>query len=157
MLWKWIAIGVFFSFLCSIIGAAVAASKDREIAARLLLPRGCRRTRFVAGLLLLLYLPACHMWRVENVPPAQLISSKHPDKVRVRLADSSSVDVQQPSIARDSLRGYDKQGARAVALSDVHSIATRHANWFANGFFIALGATFIGLAIGVAATGVGGL
>jgi len=113
---------------------------------------GGRRTRLTAVLLLVFYLPACHSWRIENVAPEQLISSKHPDKVRVRLADSSGVELQQPSIAGDSLRGYDKQGARAVALSDVHSIAARHANWVGNGVFIALGAGLIAVAIGIGST-----
>jgi len=92
------------------------------------------------------------VWRVENVAPEQLISAKHPDKVRVRLADSSSVELQQPRIAADSLRGYDEHAKqnRTVSLADVSSLATRHANWFANGVFIALGAAAIGLVIGIA-------
>ena len=115
-------------------------------------PHGFWRTRLLAVVLLVVYLPACHSWRVENVTPEQLISTKHPDKVRVRLADSSVVDLQQPSIAQDSLRGHDEHGARAVALSDVHSLATPHANWVGNGVFIALGVGLIALAIGVGST-----
>ncbi|MGE5231344.1 MAG: hypothetical protein ACM3NS_06345 [Deltaproteobacteria bacterium] len=117
---------------------------------RLLIDVG--RTRLIALVLLLAYLPACHSWRTENVAPEQLISTKHPDKVRVRLADSSAVELQQPSIVGDTLRGQHKSGPRAIPLSDVRSVATRQANWVGNGVIIAMGAGLIAGMIAFSAT-----
>ena len=48
---------------------------------------------------------ACTSWQVEMVPPAQLISQKHPDEIRVTLPNSSKVKLQQPTMEGDTLVG----------------------------------------------------
>ena len=84
------------------------------------------RTRVIAAVLLLAYLPACSSWRVENVSPQALIEAKHPTQVRVSRPDGTKQVLHQPSIAGDTLRGSAQEPA--IPLDDVRTVETRHRN-----------------------------
>lgn len=86
--------------------------------------RSVRRTRVIATVLLLAYLPACSSWRVENVSPQALIEAKHPTQVRVSRSDGTKQVLHQPSIAGDTLRGSAQEPA--IPLDDVQTVETRH-------------------------------
>ena len=83
--------------------------------------------RPIAYALLLWYLPACTVWRVEQgVSPEQLIASQHPNAVRVTRTDSSHIVLLQPRIAAgDSLSGVHNGAPASVAVSDVAQVAIR--------------------------------
>ena len=80
----------------------------------------------VASALLVTHLSACHSWRVENMPPAQLLQTKAPSEIRVTRADSSTVVLSAPGIVRDSLWGWSRGADLGMPLTDVRAIATRH-------------------------------
>jgi len=48
----------------------------------------------------------CMSWRAETVSPDQLITQSHPDEVRVTLSDRSKVELQNPTLAGDTLVGH---------------------------------------------------
>lgn len=82
------------------------------------------RTRVVAAVLLLAYLPACSSWRVQNLSPQALIEAEHPAQVRVSRPDGTKQVLHQPSIAGDTLRGSAQEPA--IPLGDVQTVETRH-------------------------------
>ena len=86
------------------------------------------RRQAVASMLLATHLVACTSWRVENVPPAQLVQTKAPSEVRVTRPDASNVVLGRPTIVRDSLWGWSRGAQLAMPLSDVTVIATRQGN-----------------------------
>ena len=77
-------------------------------------------------------LAGCKGWRVEQVPPAQLVQEHRPEVVRLtRGSDSAQVKVlmYSPTVAGDSLKGFPTELAIqpfTVALSEVTQIATQH-------------------------------
>jgi hypothetical protein len=88
--------------------------------------RGITRRRLTALVLLLTYLPACSTWRVENVPPAQLVQSEAPSEVRITRADSSTLVLGFPRVVGDSLLGRAGGAQLGIPVTDVRAIATRH-------------------------------
>lgn len=103
--------------------------------------------RPIACALLLLYLPACMSWHVENgVSPEQLIATAHPGVVRVTRSDSSHIVLHQPTIATgDSLSGLHNGVPASVAVSDVTQVAIQK---------VSAGKT-IGLLLGMSAVAAG--
>jgi hypothetical protein len=101
------------------------------------------RTRFIALVLLLAYLPACHSWRTETVTPQAVIEAKHPDQIRVARADGTKQVLHQPAVVGDTLRGTAREPA--IPLSDVQAVETRHGD---TGKTLLLG---LGIAVGVVA------
>ncbi|MEO8635626.1 MAG: hypothetical protein ABI587_10165 [Gemmatimonadales bacterium] len=110
-----------------------------------------QRTRFRATFFLLLYLPACTSWQVVSVTPEQLIGDQHPWTIRIQQNDGKKLVFDHPEIAGDSIVGLvpmqralsstdtrvlgraeptrsTDQVPQAVALSDVHQVATQHAD-----------------------------
>lgn len=45
----------------------------------------------------------CTSWRVQNQPPQDIVRDQHPEKVRVRLTDETTLIIEQPIIDTDSL------------------------------------------------------
>jgi hypothetical protein len=72
----------------------------------------------------LVVLGACHTWRVQPVPPAQLLSGASPSQVRLTLHDGRRVVIRQPVLHSDSVAsGADDTPPLAVA--EIDSIALR--------------------------------
>ena len=85
--------------------------------------------RRASGLLLLAaWLSGCTTWRSHAVEPQQYISENRPGKVRLVLADSAVVQVQEPRILRDSVIGDQNVGNTnrrvAVPVAEVRSVQT---------------------------------
>jgi hypothetical protein len=90
--------------------------------------------RLIACILLPSYLVACTTWKTQEASPQQVIAEE-PDKVRVTLTDGSQVEVFQPVVSGDTLRGFDSEdrtsrGATqgdevSIPLADVSTVETR--------------------------------
>jgi hypothetical protein len=81
-------------------------------------------------LVLALPLSGCKSWRVESgVSPAEFVAKEHPERIQVRRTDKTTMELFNPSVVGDSLKGLPTELAiRPVTLplSDVASVATRH-------------------------------
>jgi hypothetical protein len=60
--------------------------------------------RSIAVLLLLLWLPACHSWRVPGVAPAAYVEQQHPARVRLST-DTNRVQLDHPWVRADTIVG----------------------------------------------------
>ncbi len=106
--------------------------------------------RPIACTLLLCYLPACTSWHVEKeASPLQLISTKHPNVVRLTRADGSRMVLDEPRIAAgDSLAGVRHGLPSSVAVSDVTQVATsRFSAGKTIGLFLGLSVVAVGTAV----------
>ncbi len=78
--------------------------------------------RVVSAILLPVYLSSCTSWQVPPVSPEQAITEDQPSKIQITLSDSSTVEMEQPRIVGDTVRGTVKgpppkdaqQGAKYV-------------------------------------------
>lgn len=72
----------------------------------------------------------CMAWRMESVPPSELLKTPGTvEAVRVTRADKSKVEIYSPTLQGDTIVGHptDRAIARvSLPLSEVQSIATRH-------------------------------
>jgi hypothetical protein len=69
--------------------------------------------------------PACTYWQVGTPNPAEFVSDKHPEVVRVTRTDGAKFELRSPTVRGDSLVGTAREDTlRAVglALSDVQTI-----------------------------------
>jgi len=104
------------------------------------MPRYQRVRRAVAAVLLAVYLPACHHWVTpKGMTPQEYITANHPSTVRVTLADSSRVVLQNPRAASDSLWGSLAPGGQwGAPLSSVQLLQVRKSD-AAGTVFLTLG------------------
>jgi len=101
-------------------------------------------------MLLFCYLAACTSWHVhEGVSPLQLISTNHPNVVRLTRADGSRMVLGEPRIAAgDSLSGVHNGVTSSVAVSDVTQVATpRVSAGKTIGLFLGLSVVAVGTAV----------
>jgi hypothetical protein len=117
--------------------------------------------RQIVSAALALLLPACTTWQVGTPSPAEFVTNKHPESVRVTRMDSSKFDLRSPEVLDDSLVGKVGGGmahadtARTVSLplSDVQSVEVKKTSV---GNTIALiGGIWLGLGLIGAAAGCG--
>ncbi len=69
----------------------------------------------------------CVGWRVQQVPPKELLKDKSIEAVRVTRADQSKVEIYNPVIQGDSIIGHPTNRAIArlvMPISQVQTIAT---------------------------------
>ena len=84
--------------------------------------------RVMSSILLPVYLSSCTSWQVQSVSPEQVVTEDQPSKIRVTLSDSSRVEMEQPRIVGDTLRGLVKGGPddslveRDVLLADIATV-----------------------------------
>ncbi len=50
---------------------------------------------------------ACATWQRQEVSPQRVIAEERPDKVRVTLTDGSQVELADPVVVGDTLRGLE--------------------------------------------------
>jgi hypothetical protein len=79
----------------------------------------------IAWIFLLASLPACSSWKVSTVPPAELLTKEHPAKIRVTLADNSTVVLSRPELVEDTLVGHSEKQQVRIATSDAVQVARR--------------------------------
>jgi len=81
------------------------------------------RYLFPFSALALLFLGACHT--VREVRPADLETGRAPDRVWITFPDHSTMYVQQPEVAGDTLVGMVHGEPERVVLNDSVTIKTR--------------------------------
>jgi len=87
--------------------------------------------RVLSSILLPVYLSSCTSWQVQSVSPEQVVTEDQPSKIRVTLTDSSELEMEQPRIVGDTLRGLVKGGAddslveRDVLLADIAAVRVK--------------------------------
>jgi len=79
----------------------------------------------MACALFVIQMAACSSWRVEQVPPAQLVTEKSPHEVRISRVGQAPLVVAKPTIVGDSLIGVAQGATHGVPLADITTIATR--------------------------------
>jgi hypothetical protein len=91
-----------------------------------------RTYRIVGWVALATFGLSCSTWKTSQVPPAQAVTEKHPDHVRVQLATGGDLELWGPQILGDSLVGTrkhtepgDTTGRVAVALADIRQLQVR--------------------------------
>lgn len=91
--------------------------------------RVVRARRALAAGWLALATTGCVAWRVESVPPQELLKDPEVHAVRVTRADKSKVELYYPTLKGDSIVGHPTETAIArvvMPLSQVQTIATKH-------------------------------
>lgn len=84
--------------------------------------------RMLAMMALALAASGCRAWRVESVPPRELLKTPGVEAVRVTRADKSKVEIWDPVLQGDSIVGHPTERAIArlvMPLSQVETIAVR--------------------------------
>lgn len=101
-------------------------------------------------LALSLQLSACYSWRTEQVGPAQAVSDRRPEQVRITEPGGAKVVVLGPTVGGDTLRGRSKLTGYPVAipLADVLQLETRRSNGASSALVVA------GLGVGAAGIGI---
>lgn len=96
------------------------------------------RLSSAAPLLVLLGLAGCYGYRVETTPPAEFVTAARPERIEVTRTDRTKVELFNPVVAGDSLRGLPTEKAIRpinVPLSEVVSVGTRHFSVKKTGLF----------------------
>ena len=115
--------------------------------------------RVLSAILLPAYLASCTSWQVPPVSPEQAITEDQPSKIRVTLTDSSTVEMEQPRIVGDTLRGLvkggedDSLGECDVLLADIATLTVPKTDVTKSVFLglgIAAGAFVVAVAAAVA-------
>jgi hypothetical protein len=79
-----------------------------------------------AGLLL----SGCKTWQVQSGPtPAEFVETEHPERLQVRRTDNTTLELYNPTVAGDSIKGFPTELAIrpvTVPLTEIRAVATRH-------------------------------
>lgn len=78
--------------------------------------------RYAVALSMTVSLTACGTWRSQWDSPRSLMERSAPSRIRVVLEDNSTVLLEHPRVAGDSLVGAAESGPRAVPLSAVNHV-----------------------------------
>jgi hypothetical protein len=82
-------------------------------------------------LLATLLLGACHgctTWKEQGLMPAAVIEREHPPRLRVTRGDGTCIEVLNPAVEGDSLRGTVRGTAASIPLADVASVSLPRRN-----------------------------
>lgn len=90
-----------------------------------------RVVRVITATWMGLSVSGCTTWRVESVPPRELLRDRDVQAVRVTKTDSAAtkVEIYDPALVGDSISGHPTKLAVAriyVPLSQIQTIATQH-------------------------------
>ena len=91
--------------------------------------RAVQARRAVLAAAVVVLTTGCAAWRVQSVPPKELLKDKSVKAVRVTRADKSKVEIYNPVILGDSIIGHPTGTAIArlvMPISEVNTIATRY-------------------------------
>ena len=81
--------------------------------------------RVLSSILLPVYLSSCTSWQVQSVSPEQVVTEDQPSTIRVTLTDSSELEMEQPRIVGDTLRGLVKGKPFSGTVKDEISLIER--------------------------------
>jgi len=59
-------------------------------------------------------LSACSTWKVERLAPAQVVTEKQPDRVRLTTANRGRITLVNPWTADDAILGHPPHGRHAL-------------------------------------------
>ncbi len=51
-------------------------------------------------------LSACHHWKVQEMAPAQVVTEKEPDKIRLTMLDGDRMELADPMISNGEIVGH---------------------------------------------------
>lgn len=81
-------------------------------------------------LAVVLLLPGCKTWQVQAGPtPSEFVQTEHPERIQVRRTDNTTLELYNPTVAGDSIKGFPTELAIrpvTVPLAEIKSVATRH-------------------------------
>lgn len=110
-----------------------------------------KRYRLLALLQLVIFLPACNIWQVQQASPADLVTTTRPSMVRVSSASNSRVELKNPEVQGDTLYGLrwsreDEAWSRrtALPLANIKDVALLRTD-FGRTAVLLLGAAAVGL------------
>ena len=107
------------------------------------------------GLMLSSGTAGCHSWRMDSRPLPEILAGAGAERVQVRGADTTYLELRHPTILGDSLLG-EHGGSRhqvALPLSGIQQTRTLHADGLKTAGLVAM---ILGVTVGVAAIGAGG-
>jgi len=88
------------------------------------------RTLLWSVLVLAFPLSGCKSWRVETgAAPAEFVAREHPERIQIRKGDKTTLELYNPSVVGDSLKGLPTELAIrpvTVPLTEIATVATRH-------------------------------
>jgi hypothetical protein len=106
--------------------------------------RLCALARNLGVIVLGTSLVGCTSWRVQDVPPAELVQHKEPSRLQVGRGDSSKVVIDHPRLVVDSLLGESHGKPIVVPLAEVQSVAVR--KWDPVATVVLIGGALFGIA-----------
>jgi hypothetical protein len=74
---------------------------------------------------LLLVLPGCASWHPQGLTTQAVLEREHPQRVRVTRTDNSQIELNNPVIAGDSIRGTASYGETSIPLSQIKYLSLR--------------------------------
>jgi len=104
--------------------------------------RGSARALLAAHALVLL--GGCARWVPQPLVPQAVIEQNSPDRLRVTRIDSSRVELRQPRVEGDNLKGMAGYETRSIPLTEVAYVSLHQQNDLP----VILGLSF-GLAVGL--------
>ena len=91
--------------------------------------RSVRARRATVAAWLAVTSSGCTVWKVESVPPRQVMSNPKVTAVRILSTDSLKIEVWDAKLVGDSIYGHPSKQAVArvyVPLSHIRTISTQH-------------------------------
>jgi len=111
--------------------------------------RGGARALLAAHALMLL--AGCGRWVPQPLVPQAVIEEDHPDRLRVTRIDSSRVELRQPRVESDSLKGMAGHETRSIPLAEVAYVSLHRQNDLPVILALSLGLA-VGLTVALAAS-----
>jgi hypothetical protein len=70
----------------------------------------------------------CARWHVQGLTPQAVIEREKPGQVRVTRTDSSHLELRNPVMEGNSIRGHSRNGEATVPLSDISYLSLKGGN-----------------------------
>ena len=61
--------------------------------------------RVLVPLMAVSVLSACHHWKAQEMAPAQVVTDREPDHVRLTMLDSTRVELREPQVSGSEIQG----------------------------------------------------
>jgi hypothetical protein len=98
--------------------------------------------RFLFAMLLLGACHGCTTWKEQGLMPAAVIEREHPLLLRVTRGDGTCIEMTNPAVEGDSLKGTIRGTRASMPLSDVAHVSLPRRNDFP---------AILGISFGIAA------
>ena len=109
--------------------------------------------RVIVPVMAVSVLSACHTWKHQEMAPAQVVTEKEPDKIRLTMLDGEKIELYDPTVSNgeivgqtrleyDGVRTRQVTGNLGVAADSVARIETREIDGTATVVGVMLGLAF---------------